>query len=237
MLFENKGKWFNESEDTDKDMLNDEQQELAMEDDAGDLLADDEMNLADEDIDDDSESIFNDEKQVDEACKQRNESWSDLYPVVAEIGTDWEFYKKKPKYTRNELKQAAITKLKAKGKSFNSQDLEEALNRWYTSESAQKNEANMLRDTEIAFENIGGGISCFFESDKYGQKQLDVSVGLFSSSRGNYTKSYGTMPNAEAKKQQEIDKPKILKELKVLADNLDKNVKTLLAKYGYTLSK
>lgn len=144
MLFENKGKWFNESEDTDKDMLNDEQQELAMEDDAGDLLADDEINLADEDIDDDSEGIFNDEEQVDEACKQKdesaqkNESWFDLYPVVAEIGTDWEFYKKKPKYTRNELKQAAITKLKAKGKSFNSQDLEEALNRWYTSESAQK---------------------------------------------------------------------------------------------------
>lgn len=72
---------------------------------------------------------------------QKNESWSDLYPVVAEIGTDWEFYKKKPKYTRNELKQATITKLKAKGKSFNNQDLEEALNRWYTSESAQKNEA------------------------------------------------------------------------------------------------
>lgn len=136
MNFENKGKWFNESEDTDKDMLNDEQQELAMEDDAGDLLAEDELDLADEDIDDDSEGIFNDEEQVDEACKQKDESWSDLYPVVAEIGTDWEFYKKKPKYTRNELKQAAITKLKAKGKSFNSQDLEEALNRWYTSESA-----------------------------------------------------------------------------------------------------
>lgn len=306
MKFENKGKWFNESEDTDKDMLNDEQQELAMEDDAGDLLAEDDLNLADEDIDDDSEGIFNDEEQVDEACKQKDESWFDLYPVVSDIGEDWEFYKKKPKYTRNELKQAAITKLKAKGKSFNSQDLEEALNRWYQSESAQKNEgvhfgqpnvdkcynelmdisfqemkkrngkelsdkefeafrptllkkypkevvdycymkanesaqkneANMLRDTEIAFENIGGGISCFFESDKYGQKQLDVSVGLFSSSsRGNYTKSYGTMPNVEAKKQQEIDKPKILKELKVLADNLDKNVKTLLAKYGYTLSK
>ena len=140
MKFENKGKWLNESEDTDKDMLNDEQQELAMEDDAGDLLAEDELDLADEDIDDDSEGIFNDEEQVDEACKRRNESWSDLYPVVAEIGTDWEFYKKKPKYTRNELKQAAITKLKAKGKSFNSQELEEALNRWYTSESAQKNE-------------------------------------------------------------------------------------------------
>lgn len=140
MKFENKGKWFNESEDTDKDMLNDEQQELAMEDDAGNLLAEDELDLADEDIDDDSEDIFNDEEQVDEACKRRNGSWSDLYPVVAEIGTDWEFYKKKPKYTRDELKQAAITKLKAKRKPFNSQDLEEALNRWYTSESAQKNE-------------------------------------------------------------------------------------------------
>ena len=73
MKFENKGKWFNESEDTDKDMLNDEQQELAMEDDASDLLAEDELNLADEDIDDDSEGIFNDEEQVDEACKYRNE--------------------------------------------------------------------------------------------------------------------------------------------------------------------
>lgn len=174
MKFENKGKWFNESEDTDKDLLNDEQQELAMEDDAGDLLAEDEMNLAKEDIDDDSEGIFNDK---DEACKQRDES-------------------------------------------------------------SQKNEANMLRDTEIAFDNIGGGISCFFESDKYGQKQLDISVGLFSSSsRGNYTKSYGTMSRAEAEKQQAIDKPKILKEFKTLADNLDKNVKTLLAKYGYILSK
>ena len=136
MLFENKGKWFNESEDTDKDMLNDEQQELAMEDDASDLLAEDEMNLAEEDIDDDSEGIFNDEEQVDETCKHRNESWFELYPVVAEIGEDWEFHKKKPKYTRNELKQATITKLKAKGKSFNSQDLEEALNCWYASESA-----------------------------------------------------------------------------------------------------
>lgn len=71
MLFKNKGKWFNESEDTDKDMLNDEQQDLAMEDDAGDLLAEDELDLADEDIDDDSEGIFNDK---DEACKQRDES-------------------------------------------------------------------------------------------------------------------------------------------------------------------
>ena len=67
MKFENKEKWLNESEDTDKDMLNDEQQELAMEDDAGDLLAEDELDLADEDIDDDSEDIFNDEEQVDEA--------------------------------------------------------------------------------------------------------------------------------------------------------------------------
>ena len=67
MKFENKEKWFNESEDTDKDMLNDEQQELAMEDDAGDLLAEDELDLANEDIDDDSEDIFNDEEQVDEA--------------------------------------------------------------------------------------------------------------------------------------------------------------------------
>ena len=74
MNFENKGKWFNESEDTDKDMLNDEQQELAMEDDAGDLLAEDELDLADEDIDDDSEDIFNDEEQVDEACRQKDES-------------------------------------------------------------------------------------------------------------------------------------------------------------------
>lgn len=74
MKFENKGKWFNESEDTDKDMLNDEQQELAMEDDAGDLLAEDELDLANEDIDDDSEDIFNDEEQVDEACKQKDES-------------------------------------------------------------------------------------------------------------------------------------------------------------------
>lgn len=74
MKFENKGKWFNESEDTDKDMLNDEQQELAMEDDAGDLLAEDELDLADEDIDDDSEDIFNDEEQVDEACRQKDES-------------------------------------------------------------------------------------------------------------------------------------------------------------------
>lgn len=139
MNFENKGKWFNESEDTDKDMLNAEQQELAMEDDAGDLLAEDELDLADEDIDDDSEGIFNDK---DEACKQKNEAWFDLYPVVAEIGTDWEFYKKKPKYTRDELKQAAIAKLKAKGKVFNNKDLEEALNRWYVKdESAQKNEA------------------------------------------------------------------------------------------------
>ena len=73
MNFENKGKWFNESEDTDKDMLNDEQQELAMEDDAADMLAEDELDLADEDIDDDSEDIFNDEEQVDEACKYRNE--------------------------------------------------------------------------------------------------------------------------------------------------------------------
>lgn len=71
MNFENKDKWFNESEDTDKDMLNDEQQELAMEDDAGDLLAEDELDLADEDIDDDSEDIFNDEEQVDEACRQK----------------------------------------------------------------------------------------------------------------------------------------------------------------------
>ena len=238
MKFENKGKWFMESEDTDKDMLNDEQQELAMEDDAGDLLAEDDLNLADEDIDDDSEGIFNDEEQVDGACKQRNESWSDLYPVVAEIGEDWEFYKKKPKYTRNELKQAAITKLKAKGKSFNSQDLEEALNRWYTSESAQKNETTLFKDTEMIFDNIGGGIVCYFDSNKYGQKRLDISIGLISmTSKGNYTKTYDTMSNAEAEKQQEIDKPKILKELKVLADNLDKNVKTLLAKYGYTLSK
>ena len=74
MKFENKGKWFNESEDTDKDMLNDEQQELAMEDDAGDLLAEDELDLADEDIDDDSEGVFNDEEQVDEACRQKDES-------------------------------------------------------------------------------------------------------------------------------------------------------------------
>lgn len=74
MLFENKGKWFNESEDTDKDMLNDEQQELAMEDNTDDLLAEDELDLADEDIDDDSEGIFNDEEQVDETCKHRNES-------------------------------------------------------------------------------------------------------------------------------------------------------------------
>ena len=71
MKFENKGKWFNESEDTNKDMLNDEQQELAMEDDTGDLLAEDDLNLADEDIDDDSEGVFNDEEQVDEACKQK----------------------------------------------------------------------------------------------------------------------------------------------------------------------
>lgn len=178
MKFENKGKWFNESEDTDKDMLNDEQQELAMEDDAGDLLAEDELDLADEDIDDDSEDIFNDEEQVNEACKRRNESWSDLYPVVAEIGTDWEFYKKKPKYTRNELKQAAITKLKAKGKSFNSQELEEALNRWYTSESAQKNEDFYRYIDEVPTEEITRALKELGIKEPYATQKAKIADKL-----------------------------------------------------------
>lgn len=56
MKFENKGKWFMESEE----QIN-----------TDDLLAEDELDLAEEDIDDDSEGIFNDK---DEACKHRNEA-------------------------------------------------------------------------------------------------------------------------------------------------------------------
>ena len=231
MKFENKGKWFNESEDTDKDMLNDEQQELAMEDDAGDLLAEDEMDLADEDIDDDSEGIF--DKEDDKEPEQKNERHlfkkGDRVNALGNTGTIASVYYEDPAETRKRFK--VLMDKNKKVEVFTEPELRFV-------ESVQKNEANMLRDTEIAFDNIGGGISCFFESDKYGQKQLNVSVGMFSSSsRGNYAKSYGTMSRAEAEKQQSIDKPKMLKELKSLADNLDKNVKTILAKYGYTLSK
>ena len=42
-----------------------------MEDDAGDLLAEDELDLADEDIDDDSEGIF--DKEDDKKPEQKNE--------------------------------------------------------------------------------------------------------------------------------------------------------------------
>lgn len=76
--------------------------------------------------------------RIDESS-QKNESWFDIYPVLAEIGQDWELYKMKPEYTRNELKQATISKLKAKGKSFNNEDLEKALDRWYLPESLEKN--------------------------------------------------------------------------------------------------
>ena len=240
MNFENKGKWFNESEDTDKDMLNDEQQELAMEDDAGDLLADDELNLADEDIDDDSEGIFNDEEQVDEACRQKDESWSDLYPVVAEIGTDWEFYKKKPKYTRNELKQAAITKLKAKGKSFNSQDLEEALNRWYASESAQKNEAKLDKGYDISFDNIGGGFTVekVAITNGYG---IELS-GYSSNTSKKLTYVHPTLSNDSGLTQDVIrehydalnaKRTAIAKDLKPLADKFDKDIEAVFAKHGF----
>lgn len=289
MKFENKGKWFNESEDTDKDMLNDEQQELAMEDTAEDLLAEDELDLAEEDIDDDSEGIFNkeDDKKPEQKNErhlfkkgdrvnalgntgtialvyyedpaetrkrfkvlmdknkkvevftepelrliesaQKNESWFDLYSVVSEIGIDWEFYKKKPKYTRNELKQATITKLKAKGKSFNNQDLEEALNRWYASESAQKNEAKILGN-EIDFESIGAGFTL-----DVGERNGLMTMTLSGFSSNSSKKLKHVLKDLEYTD----DKAKIMvatlqKAFKLAADKFDKEIDSILIKHGFS---